>query len=222
MPLSFVYEICGRIGPEVHRKRKIWSRKGVVQLDKKTMETHILGLQDVETTASDIKKLEIVRGGHGEASRHFGTASQSTEYKSGKAVRGRSANKSAALGMGASQSSGNKSRERLAAVAGSLGSRCSDDVRQSDVSIQRQTNEHESPEEDQVHKLGNGVVHHRHETWLLRGITFCGKCGAWRTSAPTADEELRRLSKGLEPNRGTVWPNETPVLPRRINIDGDS
>ena len=31
---------------------------------------------------------------------------------------------------------------------------------------------------------GNGVVHHSHETCLLRGITFSGKCVAWRTSAP--------------------------------------
>ena len=34
--------------------------------------------------------------------------------------------------------------------------------------------------EEHVNKLvlGNGVVHHSHETWFLRGITFCGKCGA--------------------------------------------
>ena len=32
--------------------------------------------------------------------------------------------------------------------------------------------------------LGSGVVHHTHETWLMRGITFCGKCGAWATTAP--------------------------------------
>ena len=54
------------------------------------------------------------------------------------------------------------------------------------ASIQRQRNRHESPEGHHVNKLvlGNGVVHHSHETCLLRGIAFCGKCGAWRTSAP--------------------------------------
>ena len=31
--------------------------------------------------------------------------------------------------------------------------------------------------------LGSSVVHHTHETWLIRGITFCGKCGAWATTA---------------------------------------
>ena len=140
-------------------------------------------------------------------------AGQSTEYKSGKAVRGRSANKSAALGMGASQSSGNKSRERLAAGAGSLGSRCSDDVRQSDVSIQRQRN---GPRAQIGQWCGtpqprNLVIERHHFLWEVR-----------RLENATADEELRRLSKGLEPNRVTVWPNETPVLPRRINIDSDS
>ena len=93
--------------------------------------------------------------------------------------------------------------------------------------------EHELPEEHHVNKLvlGNGVVHHSHETWLMRGITFCGMCGAWGTSAPrlltkawtslpkTRASELKRLSKGLEPNRRTVWPSDTPVLPRRIYID---
>ena len=45
---------------------------------------------------------------------------------------------------------------------------------------------YDSPEEYHTNKLvlGNGVVHHSHETWLLRGITFCGKCGAWGSSAP--------------------------------------
>ena len=33
---------------------------------------------------------------------------------------------------------------------------------------------------------------------------------------------LKRLSKRLEPNRRTVWPIDTPVLPRRIYIDSDS
>ena len=76
--------------------------------------------------------------------------------------------------------------------------RCSDDEdpfghggaldaeEESAASTQRQGNEHESPEEHFVNKLvlGSGVVHHSHETRLLRGITFCGKCGAWSTSAP--------------------------------------
>ena len=59
--------------------------------------------------------------------------------------------------------------------------------------------------------LGSGVVHHTHETWLMRGITFCGKCGAWATTAPRllpkecAKEpgrrayELKRLIAGKEP-----------------------
>ena len=51
---------------------------------------------------------------------------------------------------------------------------------ESGASTRRPRNERESPEEHHVSKvvLGNGVVHHSHETWLLRGITFCGKCGA--------------------------------------------
>ena len=32
--------------------------------------------------------------------------------------------------------------------------------------------------------LGSGVVHHTHETWLMRIITFCGKCESWATTAP--------------------------------------
>ena len=32
--------------------------------------------------------------------------------------------------------------------------------------------------------LGSGVVHPTHETWLVRRITLCGKCGAWASSAP--------------------------------------
>ena len=73
--------------------------------------------------------------------------------------------------------------------------RCSDDEdplghggaldaeKESGASTQRQRSGHESLEEH-VNKLvlGSGVVHHSHETWLLRGISFCGKCGAWRTS----------------------------------------
>ena len=100
----------------------------------------------------------------------------------------------------------------------------------SDASTQRQRKEHE------VNKLllGSGVVHRSHETWLLRGITFCGKCVAWGTSAQrlltkactnlpkTRASELKRLSKGLQPNRRTVWPSDTPVVPRRIYIDSDS
>ena len=48
--------------------------------------------------------------------------------------------------------------------------------------------------------LGSGVVHHTHETWLMRGITFCGKCGAWATTAP------RLLTKecAKEPGRGAL------------------
>ena len=51
---------------------------------------------------------------------------------------------------------------------------------ESGSSTRRPRNEHESLEEHHVSKLvlGNGVVHHSHETWSLRGITFCGKCGA--------------------------------------------
>ena len=51
---------------------------------------------------------------------------------------------------------------------------------ESGASTRRPRNEHESLEKHHVSKvvLGNGVVHHSHETWLLRGITLCGKCGA--------------------------------------------
>ena len=71
--------------------------------------------------------------------------------------------------------------------------------------------------------LGTGVVHHSHETWLLRGIKFCGKCVAWRSSAPrllikpctylanTRACDLRRLSRGQEPS-------DTPLVPRRMYI----
>ena len=54
------------------------------------------------------------------------------------------------------------------------------------ASTQRQMSEMESLEEHRVKRLvlGNGVVHDSHESLLLRGIVFCGKCGAWRTSAP--------------------------------------
>ena len=38
----------------------------------------------------------------------------------------------------------------------------------------------------------------------------------------TRASELNRLSKGLEPNRRTVWPSDARGLPRRIYIDGDS
>ena len=38
----------------------------------------------------------------------------------------------------------------------------------------------------------------------------------------TSASELRRLSDGLEPNRRTVWPCDTPVLSRRVYIDRDS
>ena len=69
---------------------------------------------------------------------------------------------------------------------------------------------HDSPEEYHTNKLvlGNGVVHHSHETCLLRGTTFCGNCGAWGSSAPrlltkpctysakTRACDLRRLSRG--------------------------
>ena len=55
-----------------------------------------------------------------------------------------------------------------------------DAEQESGASTERQRDEHESLEEH-VNKLvlGNGVVHHSHETCLLRGVTFCGKCGAW-------------------------------------------
>ena len=73
--------------------------------------------------------------------------------------------------------------------------------------------------------LGSGVVHHTHETWLIRHITFCGKCGAWATTAPRlltkecAKEpgrrayELKRLTAGKEPNRRTAWPKRYAAYP---------
>ena len=78
--------------------------------------------------------------------------------------------------------------------------------------------------------LGSGVVHHTHETWLIRGITFCGKCGAWATTAPRlltkecSKEpgrracELRRLTAGKEPSRRTTWPRDTPLTPVRMYL----
>ena len=71
--------------------------------------------------------------------------------------------------------------------------------------------------------LGTGVVHHSHETWLLRGIKFCGKCVAWRASAPrplikpctylasTRACDLTRLSRGQEPS-------DTPLVSWRMYI----
>ena len=51
---------------------------------------------------------------------------------------------------------------------------------ESGASTRRPRNELEPTEEHHVSKLvlGNGEVHLNHETWLLRGISFCGKCGA--------------------------------------------
>ena len=66
--------------------------------------------------------------------------------------------------------------------------------------------------------LGSSVVHHTHETWLILGITFCGKCGVRATTAPRLltkecskergrrAYELRRLIAGKESNRRTAWP----------------
>ena len=66
-------------------------------------------------------------------------------------------------------------------------------IRKAGASTQRQRHEFESPEEDHIKKLVlvNGVVHHSHESWLLRAIIFCGE--VWRVghvSAETADEGL--------------------------------
>ena len=88
----------------------------------------------------------------------------------------------------------------------------------------------ESPEEHHFLQLvlGNGAVHHCRESWLLRSVIFCGKCGAWSTSAPRllvkacTNLPKRVPLKGLEPNRRTVWPCDTPVLPRRVYFDSDS
>ena len=77
-----------------------------------------------------------------------------------------------------------------------------------------------------------GEVHHSHESWLLRGIVVYQKCGAWSSSVPrllaqgllkTRATELKRFSKGLEPDRRTVWPCDTTVLPRCVcTYDSDS
>ena len=76
--------------------------------------------------------------------------------------------------------------------------------------------------------LESGVVHHTDETWLVRGITFCGKCGAWASSAPRLLTkacpkepgkrvyDLRRLTARKEPNRRTAWPSDTPLVPVRM------
>ena len=78
--------------------------------------------------------------------------------------------------------------------------------------------------------LGGGVVHDIHETWLIRSITFCGKYGAWATTAPRLltkeclkepgrrAYELRRLISGKEPNRRTAWPRDTPLAPVRMYL----
>ena len=60
------------------------------------------------------------------------------------------------------------------------------DAEEEEESDRDKRNGCDSREEYQTNKLvlGTGVVHHRDETWLLRGITFCGKCGAWGSSAP--------------------------------------
>ena len=65
--------------------------------------------------------------------------------------------------------------------------------------------------------LGSGVVHYTHETWLIRGITFCGECGAWATTRECTKEpgkrayELRRLITGKEPNSRMTWPADIPT-----------
>ena len=43
---------------------------------------------------------------------------------------------------------------------------------------------------------------------------------ACTTLPKTRASELKRLSKGLEPHRRTVWPSDTPVVPRRILLEG--
>ena len=95
-------------------------------------------------------------------------------------------------------------------------------------------NGYDSPEESHTNKLvlGKGVVHHSHETRMLRGITFCVEYRAWGSSAPrlltkpctyladTLACDWRRLSRGHEPNRKTVWPTHTPLVPGRMYIKG--
>ena len=81
---------------------------------------------------------------------------------------------------------------------------------------------------------GSGIVHHTHETRLIRNITFCGKCGAWATTAPglltkelakkpgRRTYELRRLIGGKELNRRTTWPRDTPIAPMRMYLAGET
>ena len=98
--------------------------------------------------------------------------------------------------------------------------------------VTEQCNAEAGPSEYHVNTLvlGSGVVHHTHETWLIRGITFCCKCGAWGMTAPRlltkecAKErsrrafELKRLIAGKEPNRRTTWPRDMPIAPVRMYL----
>ena len=72
--------------------------------------------------------------------------------------------------------------------------------------------------------LGSGVVHYTHGTWVIRGITFCGECGAWATTRECTMEpgkrayELRRLITGKGPNSRMTWPADTPTAPVRMYL----
>ena len=78
--------------------------------------------------------------------------------------------------------------------------------------------------EEESAVLGGGVLHHTHETWLIRGI------GAWAMTAPRLltkecskepgrrAYELRRLIACKEPNRRTAWPRDTPLAPVRMYL----
>ena len=58
-----------------------------------------------------------------------------------------------------------------------------------------------------------------HHSWTSAKGRLTNAC----TNLPkTRAFVLKRLSKSVEPNRRTVWPSDTPVLPRRIYIDSDS
>ena len=81
---------------------------------------------------------------------------------------------------------------------------------ESGLPTQRQRNEFESLEEHYAKKLvlGNGVVHHSHESWLLRSIIICWE--GWRmahVSAETADEGL------FEPALDACVRGEAPFAP---------
>ena len=85
--------------------------------------------------------------------------------------------------------------------------------------------EHQSPEEHQRqhHSHEDLVVDRHHVSWEVRvnvSTETAGE-GLYKPSK-TGASELKRLSKGLEPNRRRVWPSDTPVVPGRIYINSDS